>query len=211
VVFPAPGRASTSIRGGTGVSVYRMSEVVLVRHGETEWSRDGRHTGRTDIPLTDAGRRQAELLGERLRTRSFGLVLTSPMERARETCRLAGLGEGARTTDDLQEWDYGEYEGITTPEIRATRPDWLLWRDGCPGGEDAIAVGARADRVIAESDRADDDVALFAHGHVLRVVAARWLGLPPESGGLFALSTATLSVLGYERELRVIRLWNAGP
>jgi probable phosphoglycerate mutase len=188
-----------------------MIEVVLVRHGETEWSRDGRHTGRTDIPLTEAGRRQAAMLGERLRGRPFALVLTSPLERAAETCRLAGLGERARTTEDLLEWDYGEYEGVSTPQIRAGRPDWVLWRDGCPGGEDAAAVGARANRVLAETEHAGADVALFAHGHVLRVLAARWLGLPPASGALFALSTGTLSVLGYEREGRVIRLWNEEP
>src|SRR5918911_811134 len=186
-----------------------MIEVVLVRHGETEWSRDGRHTGRTDIPLTDKGRRQAEKLGELLRDRSFSLVLTSPLQRASETCRLAGLGDVARPTDDLLEWDYGEYEGITTPQIRESRPGWLLWRDGCPAGEDAAAVGKRADRVLEQTEHAGADVALFAHGHVLRVITARWLGLPPDSGALFALSTATLSVLGYEREVRVIRLWNA--
>ena len=183
-------------------------EVVLVRHGETEWSRSGRHTGRTDVPLTDLGRHQAELLGRRLQGRSFALVLTSPLGRARETCRLAGLGEGALLRDELREWDYGEYEGITTPEIRSRRPDWFLWRDGCPGGETAAEVGARADRVVAELRAAGGDCAVFGHGHMLRVLAARWLGLPPGEGRLLGLSTAALSVLGYERETPVLWLWN---
>jgi broad specificity phosphatase PhoE len=185
-------------------------DVVLVRHGETEWSRSGRHTGRTDVPLTGAGARNAELLAPRLEGRRFAAVFTSPLSRASETCRLAGLGEGAQVRDELLEWDYGEYEGITTQQIRETRPEWLLWRDGCPGGEDARQVGSRADRLIDELQRLDADAALFAHGHVLRVLAARWVGLPPEAGGLLALSTGTVSVLGYEREVAVIRLWNDG-
>jgi broad specificity phosphatase PhoE len=184
--------------------------VVLIRHGETEWSRDGRHTGRTDIPLTENGRGQAGLLRDALTGWSFVRVLSSPLGRALETCRLAGLGDGAETTDDLLEWDYGEYEGITTPQIRESRPDWYLWRDGCPGGEQAADVGARVDRVIGAVEGSDGDVALFAHGHVLRVLAARWLGLGPEAGALLALDTGTLSVLGYERETRVLRRWN-GP
>jgi probable phosphoglycerate mutase len=184
-------------------------EIVLARHGETEWSRDGRHTGRTDIPLTENGREQARVLGRALGEWSFGLVLSSPLERALDTCRLAGLDDSVETTDDLLEWDYGEYEGITTPQIREGRPDWYLWRDGCPGGELPEDVGRRADRVIARVADADDDVALFAHGHILRVVAARWLGLGPEAGALLALSTATISVLGYERETRVVKRWNA--
>ena len=184
-------------------------EIVLARHGETEWSRDGRHTGRTDIPLTENGRRQARLLGEALAEWSFGRVLSSPLERALDTCRLAGLADAGETTDDLLEWDYGDYEGITTAEIRRQRPDWYLWRDGCPNGEDAAAVGERADRVIAEIEAVEGAVALFAHGHLLRVLAARWLGLGPQAGALLALSTGTLSVLGYERETRVVRRWNA--
>ena len=184
-------------------------EIVLARHGETEWSRDGRHTGRTDVPLTEQGRRQAQVLRDALAEWTFVKVLSSPMERALETCRLAGLADSATTTDDLLEWDYGDYEGITTAEIRETRPDWYLWRDGCPNGEDAAAVGERADRVIAEIEAVEGAVALFAHGHLLRVLAARWLGLGPEAGALLALSTATLSVLGYERETRVVRRWNA--
>jgi probable phosphoglycerate mutase len=185
-------------------------EVVLARHGETEWSRSGQHTGRTDVPLTEPGIRHAELLGPRLSARRFVGVFTSPLSRAYETCRLAGLGDGAQVRDELLEWDYGEYEGITTQEIREGRPGWLLWRDGCPGGEDAQQVGSRVDRLIDELRGLDGDAALFAHGHVLRVIAARWVGLPPEAGGLLALSTGTLGVLGYEREVAVIRLWNDG-
>jgi broad specificity phosphatase PhoE len=185
-------------------------EVVLVRHGETEWSRLGRHTGRTDVPLTDAGVRNAELLAPRLERRRFAAVFTSPLSRASETCRLAGLGDRAQVREELLEWDYGEYEGITTPQIRGARPGWLLWRDGCPGGEDMRQVGSRADRLIDELRVLGGDAALFAHGHVLRVIAARWVGLRPEAGGLLALSTGTLSVLGYEREVAVIRLWNDG-
>jgi broad specificity phosphatase PhoE len=184
-------------------------EIVLARHGETEWSRDGRHTGRTDIPLTDNGRREARLLGESLTEWSFVKVLSSPLERALETCKLAGLGDSVEATDDLLEWDYGEYEGITTPQIRESRPDWYLWRDGCPGGEQPGDVGARADRVLAAIAGREGDVALFAHGHILRVIAARWIGLGPEAGALLALNTGTLSVLGYERETRVLRRWNA--
>jgi probable phosphoglycerate mutase len=189
-----------------------VPEIVLIRHGETEWSRDGRHTGRTDIPLTDAGRRQAELAGEWLAGRAFARVLTSPLGRALETCRLAGFGDRAEPRDELLEWDYGEYEGLTTPQIREQRPDWSLWRDGCPGGESAADVGRRVDALVAELREADADAALFAHGHVLRVLTARWLGLDPEKGALFALATATLSALGWERETAVIRVWNArGP
>jgi broad specificity phosphatase PhoE len=184
-------------------------EIALARHGETEWSRDGRHTGRTDIPLTENGRRQARTLKGALAEWSFGRVLSSPLSRALETCRLAGLGDAVQTTEDLLEWDYGEYEGITTAEIRASRPGWSLWRDGCPGGEQAADVGRRVDRVIAELEAVEGDVAVFAHGHVLRVLAARWVGLGAEAGALLALGTGTLSVLGYERETRVIRRWNA--
>jgi broad specificity phosphatase PhoE len=184
-------------------------DVVLVRHGETEWSRDLRHTGRTDIPLTEAGRREAEQLRPALGRYNFARVLTSPLERAAETCRLAGLGAGAETTDALLEWDYGEYEGITTKQIREGRPGWFLWRDGCPGGETAASVGARVDPLVDELAALDGDVALFSHGHLLRVLTARWLALPPESGALFALDTGTLSILGFERDVRVIRRWNA--
>jgi broad specificity phosphatase PhoE len=184
-------------------------EIVLARHGETEWSRDLRHTGRTDIPLTDKGRRQAELLRDSLAGRSFERVLSSPLDRAVETCRLAGVGDRAELTDDLLEWDYGEYEGITTAQIRQERPDWYLWRDGCPGGERAPDVGRRVDRVIGELEGLEGDAAVFAHGHVLRVLAARWLRLGPESGALLKLDTGTLSALGWERETRVVTRWNA--
>jgi probable phosphoglycerate mutase len=183
-------------------------EIVLVRHGETEWAKLGRHTGRTDIPLTDDGRAQAELAGRRLAGRDFALVLTSPLGRASDTCRLAGLAGVAERDDDLLEWDYGEYEGRRTVDIRVDRPGWTLWDDGVPGGETASEVAARVDRVIDRAVAADGDVALFAHGHVLRVLGARWLGLDPTGGRLFALSPATLSVLGYERETRVFLRWN---
>jgi broad specificity phosphatase PhoE len=183
-------------------------EVVLIRHGETEWTRSGKHTGHTDIPLTDNGRREAEAVGCALRGRGFALVLTSPLQRAAETCRLAGLGDGAVRLDELKEWDYGAYEGRTTKDIRKERPGWTLWRDGVPDGEMPPEVGARVDQVIAEARSAAGDVAVFAHGHVLRVLTARWLGLEPEAGRLFALDPATISVLGHERETPVIRLWN---
>ncbi len=184
-------------------------EIVLVRHGETEWSRDLRHTGRTDIPLTEAGREQAAILRGALGDWSFDRVLSSPLGRALETCRLAGLGDRAETDEELLEWDYGDYEGITTAEIRKGRPDWFLWRDGCPGGESAADVGARVDPLVERLKAGEGTVALFAHGHLLRVLSARWLGLPPQDGALFALSTATLSVLGFERETAVITRWNA--
>jgi len=183
-------------------------EVVLVRHGETEWSRAGKHTGRTDVPLTDLGRDQARAVGEALRGRDFALVLTSPLERAAETCRLAGFGDRAEKRDELMEWDYGAFEGQTTPEIREQHPGWLVWDGVLPGGETLDAVAARADRVIAEIRSAPGDVLLFAHGHVLRVLGARWLGLEPGAGRLLALDPATLSALGYEHETAVLRLWN---
>jgi len=182
--------------------------ILLVRHGETEWSRSGQHTGVTDIPLTDAGRRHAELLRSRLAQREFALVLTSPLQRARETARLAGLGERGEVMDELREFDYGDYEAITTAQIRETRPGWDLWRDGAPNGETVEAVGDRVDRVIDRALAAGGDVALFAHGHVLRVLGARWLELPPAVGGRLALGTAALCDLGFERERRVLWLWN---
>jgi len=189
----------------------RPPEVVLVRHGETEWSRDGKHTGRTDVRLTERGREQAEALGAALEARRFDLVLTSPLQRASETCRLAGYGEVAQPRDELREWDYGAYEGRRTIEIREERPGWTLWRDGVPGGETGAQVGARVDSVIAELRSLAGDAAVFAHGHVLRVLAVRWLGLEPAAGRLLALDTATISVLGYERETAVIRVWNESP
>jgi probable phosphoglycerate mutase len=185
--------------------------VVLARHGETEWSRSLRHTGKTDLPLTEDGRRQARALGSRLRAWTFSLVLTSPLLRALETCRLAGYGEQAQVRPDLVEWDYGRYEGLTTPQIQEIHPNWSLWRDGCPGGEHAEDVGRRVDRVIAEVRGVHGDVLIFAHGHVLRVLTARWLGEPPEGGRHYALQTATVSVLGYEHTDPVIRQWNLPP
>jgi probable phosphoglycerate mutase len=183
-------------------------ELVLVRHGETEWSRSGRHTGRTDIPLTARGCAEAESAGIRLGGRRFVRVLTSPLSRAAETCRLAGFADGAELCDDLLEWDYGAYEGRTTHEIRVERPGWTIWHDGAPGGERAVQVGERADRVIAMTEDAVGDVAVFAHGHFLRVLAARWLGLDPTEGRLIALDPATISVLGHEHEWNVLRRWN---
>jgi broad specificity phosphatase PhoE len=184
-------------------------QVVLVRHGETEWSRDGRHTGRTEVPLTEKGREQAERVGAALRGRDFALVLTSPLGRALETCRLAGFGDRAEQRDELMEWDYGAYEGMTTAEIREERPGWTLWADGVPGGETVEQVGERVDRVLDDVRATDGDALLFAHGHVLRVLTARWLGLEPAAGRLFALDPATLSTLGYERETAVVHVWNA--
>jgi probable phosphoglycerate mutase len=181
-------------------------EAWLLRHAETEWSRDGRHTGRTDIPLTDEGRERARALRARIAGHDFALVLSSPLSRARETAELAGLTPQLR--DELVEFDYGEYEGITTDQIRQERPDWYLWRDGSPGGETPDDVGRRVDRVIDETLRADGDVAIVAHGHVLRALAARWIEQPAAFGGRLRLDTGTLSVLGFEREVRVIRRWN---
>jgi probable phosphoglycerate mutase len=186
-------------------------ELWLARHGETEWSKSGKHTGRSDIPLTDDGRAAARTLGELLRGERFDLVLTSPMRRARDTCTLAGLGDDAEVTGDLCEWHYGDYEGITTDEIRRTRPGWTVFADGCPGGETAAEVGARTDRVVERVRSLPGGKAIaFAHGHVLRVLAARWIGLPPDDGAHFELGTATVSVLGWERETPVVSRWNAG-
>lgn len=184
--------------------------VFLARHGETAWSLSGQHTGTTDIPLTDNGRRIAEQMRPVLSKIAFGLVLCSPMQRARETCRLAGLGDKAVIAPDLMEWDYGAYEGLTTNQILQCAPGWLLFRDGCPGGETPEQVGARVDRVIARARAVNGDTALFAHGHVLRVLAARWIGLPAGGGQHFLLDTGTLCVLGDYREIPAVRIWN-GP
>jgi broad specificity phosphatase PhoE len=190
------------------VNAARAGEALLVRHAETEWSLDGRHTGRTDIPLTEHGREVAAGLPERLRPWSFDLVLVSPLTRARETCELAGLSADAELRDDLLEWDYGDYEGLTTAEIVTERPGWQLWRDGCPGGESATDVGVRADRVVAEIISSHANVAVFSHGHMLRVLGARWIALDASVGGRLGLSTAALCVLGHERETPVIARWN---
>jgi broad specificity phosphatase PhoE len=184
-------------------------EVYLVRHGETEWSISGQHTGSTDIPLTDNGREVARELGRKLEGGEFAAVWSSPMSRAIDTARLAGFEHVVRIDDRLKEWDYGECEGKTTPEIRETRPDWFLWRDGCPGGESPAQVGARADGLIEEVRAVAGDVLLFAHGHILRAIASRWLGYPPEDGMHFSLGTATLSILGWEHEAASIWRWNA--
>jgi probable phosphoglycerate mutase len=189
-------------------------EIVLVRHAETEWSLDGRHTGRSDIPLTDNGREAARSLGGLLGAWRFDTVLVSPLTRARETCELCGLGAHAQTREALLEWDYGAYEGRTTPEIQAERPGWMLWRDGCPDGEDAAAVGARADSVIAELHSLEGTVAIFSHGHMLRVLGARWIELDPADGAHLGLATAAVCVLDHERQTPVLSRWNetaSGP
>ena len=180
----------------------------LVRHGETEWSKSGRHTGRTDIPLTATGQQQGEALGRHLAGRQFALVLTSPLERARETCRLAGFDAVAQVSDDLLEWNYGIYEGRTTAAVRAEQPGWSIWTTPIPQGETVEQVGERARRVIERAEAVTGDVALFAHAHVLRILAACWIGLPPIHGRSLALDSASLSILGYERETRVIQVWN---
>jgi broad specificity phosphatase PhoE len=186
----------------------RHSELWLVRHGETEWSTAGRHTGRTDIALTPIGERQAAALGRHLAGRPFALVLCSPLRRARETCRLAGHGGVATFTQDLLEWDYGIYEGRMTNEIRTEVPGWSIWTGSVPGGETIEQVGHRTERVIKQALAAGGDVLPFAHSHILRVLTACWLDLPPDAGRLFALNTASMSVLGYEHEDRVISVWN---
>jgi broad specificity phosphatase PhoE len=185
--------------------------VYLARHGETAWTLSGQHTGRTDIPLTPQGEADARRLRELLNGHSFALVLTSPLQRAKRTCELAGFGDRCEIDPDLREWDYGECEGLTSAEIRKRRPDWVLFRDGCPGGETVDQVGERADRVIARVRNSAGDVLLFAHGHLLRILSARWLGLPAAAGRLYYCDPTSLGMLGYEHdraEEPVIRLWN---
>jgi probable phosphoglycerate mutase len=182
---------------------------VLLRHAETKWTLSGQHTGRTDLPLTRAGRQRARELAPLLASRRFAAVLVSPLKRARETCELAGLSAHARSDPRLMEWDYGEYEGLTSAEIDAERPGWDLWRDGCPGGEDTAAVGRRVDEVIEMLYEIDGDVAIFAHGHVLRVLGARWIELDPVCGARLLLSTGAMSVLGQEHGTRALTSWNA--
>jgi len=186
-----------------------VGSVFTIRHGETEWSLNGRHTGTTDIPLTDNGRRLAELLRPALARQKFSLVLVSPLQRARETCKLAGLADAAVIDRDLVEWNYGAYEGLTPKQIHEKAPGWLIFRDGCPGGETPEQVAARADRVIARARAVEGDVALFAHGHVFRVLVARWVGLFASAGQHFLLDTGTLSVLGYYRGIPAVKTWNA--
>jgi probable phosphoglycerate mutase len=183
--------------------------VFLIRHGETEWTLSGQHTGITDIPLTQNGRRMPRLLAPILAKVTFARIFTSPLQRARETCALAGLGEQAEVDRDLVEWNYGDYEGLTTTQIEAKAPGWLLFRDGCPGGEGPLEVGRRVDAVIERVRAVNAHVALFAHGHLFRVFVARWIGLPAAAGAHFLLDTATLSVLGYYRGIPAIKRWNA--
>jgi broad specificity phosphatase PhoE len=187
-----------------------LPSVTLVRHGETEWSASGQHTGRTDIPLTEEGERKARALAGRLNGVAFERVFTSPLQRAARTCALAGFGDRAKLDPDLLEWNYGDYEGRKSGEILAERPGWLLFRDGCPNGEQPADVGARADRVIARLRAADDRAIVFSSGHILRVLAARWLGLAASEGRLFMLGTTSISILGYEHDKNepVIELWN---
>ena len=190
-----------------------MSELWLIRHGETEWSRSGQHTGTTDSPLTEAGEQQALALGRFLEGRAFSHVLVSPLARARRTCELAGLGAAAQVDDDLHEWKYGEYEGLTSQQIRAARPNWSIWEDGALGGETIEEVAARARAVIERAavmmqQEPSANVAMFAHGHLLRILATCWLDLPPSAARQFLLGTATVSVLGDEHATRAIRLWN---
>ena len=184
--------------------------VFCIRHGETEWSLSGQHTGLTDIPLTDNGRRLAAGLRPVLAKENFALVLVSPLQRARETCALAGLADRAVVDADLLEWNYGDYEGLTPAQIHETKPGWMIFRDGCPGGEAPQQVGARVDRAIARARAADGDVVLFAHGHVLRVLAARWIQLPAGEGRRFLLDTGALCILADYRGDPAIRVWN-GP
>jgi len=184
-------------------------QVYLIRHGETEWSLSGQHTGITDLPLTESGRKVAKRLQPVLAKETFVLVLTSPLERARMTCELAGLGEHAEIDRDLMEWNYGEYEGLTPKQIDAKTPRWMIFSDGCPGGENPEQVGVRVDRVIARIRAVAGHVALFAHGHIFRVFAARWLGLPATAGCHFLLDTATLSILSYYRNVPAVKRWNA--
>ena len=182
--------------------------VFAIRHGETAWSLSGQHTGTTDIPLTDNGRRLAERMRPALEKERFALVLVSPMQRARQTCELAGLGDRAEIDRNLLEWNYGDYEGLTLKQIAETAPGWMIFRDGCPGGETPEQVGMRVDRVVARTRGIQGDVALFAHGHVLRVLAARWIGLGVQAGQHFLLDTGTLCVLGSYRDVPAIRVWN---
>ena len=203
-----PHRPSRHSRGTTIEDA--LPAIFLVRHGETAWTVSGRHTGLTDIPLTERGEDDARRLGEHLRGWPVTRIFTSPLQRARRTCELAGFGDTAEVDPDLVEWDYGDYEGLTSAQIRAGRPGWQIFRDGCPGGESLEVIGARADRVIARLWALDCNIGLFSSGHIMRVLGARWLGLDVFGGRLLQLGTATLSILGYEhsRSEPVIRLWN---
>jgi broad specificity phosphatase PhoE len=192
------------------VTTGNLQRVFLARHGETEWSRSGQHTGLTDLPLTERGERDVQWFRERLKGLEFAQVLTSPLQRAARTCALAGFEARATVESDLVEWNYGDYEGRTSAEIQRERPGWLIFRDGCPGGETPEQIGARADRVVARVRAAGGDVLLFSSAHILRVLTARWLGLPVAAGQYLVLGTASLSALGYEHDASepVVRLWN---
>jgi broad specificity phosphatase PhoE len=205
---PASTAGSTATAGWTGGAVPESPEILLARHGETEWSRDLRHTGRTDVPLTDEGRRQAAALRPRLEGRRFARVLTSPLARARETCEIAGLGDRAEPRPALVELDYGEAEGLTTVQLRERIPGWTVWTHVTPGAETFEQVEARLRPLIDELRATDGDVAIFAHGHILRILAALWIELPPQGAARLALATGKLSALGWERETQVIKAWN---
>jgi broad specificity phosphatase PhoE len=191
------------------MSTQSIEQIVLVRHGETEWSKSGQHTSRTDLSLIEEGRERAKALRSELAEWSFTLVLSSPLKRALETCELAGFGDRVELEENLREWDYGEYEGMTTPDIRDINPGWNLWHDGCPAGELPGEVTARADRALARMRAVGGVVLVFAHGHILRVLTARWLHMAPEAGARFVLAAGSVSVLGYERETEALRRWNA--
>jgi broad specificity phosphatase PhoE len=204
-------RSSAPFAAKSRIGVAMLPCVYLVRHGETEWSASGQHTGRTDIPLTEEGERKARGLRERLKGVAFDRVFTSPLQRAARTCALAGFGDAAKVDPDLLEWNYGDYEGRKSSEILSDRPGWLLFRDGCPNGEQPADVGARADRVIARLRGGNERAVVFSSGHLFRVLAARWLGLAPSEGRLFLLGTASVSILGYEHDKNepVLSLWNS--
>jgi broad specificity phosphatase PhoE len=202
-----PGRARS--HSAMAISPAAAAEVFLIRHGETQWSLSGQHTGVTDIPLTENGRRAAKQLEPLLSGRDFSLVLASPLQRARQTCELAGLGDRVKVDPDLMEWNYGEYEGLTPEQIHRRAPGWMIFADGCPAGESPDEVGARVDRLIGKVRAVAGRVALFGHGHVFRVFAARWIGLAPTGGGHFLLDTSTLNVLGDYRGIPAVKIWNA--
>jgi probable phosphoglycerate mutase len=188
----------------------KLTTIYLARHGETEWSRTGQHTGRVDLPLTPQGEIEAQRLGERLRKLTFGTVITSPLQRARRTCEIAGFAPVAVVNPDAMEWNYGDYEGITRAQVQETRPGWKLFRDGCPNGENATDVGERADRIVEAVHSLEGNVLIFSHGHFLRVFTCRWLGIDPSNAHCLALNTAALSILGFghDEDDPVIRLWN---
>ena len=205
----SPSELSSIVRATDDEKQVLLRRAFLIRHGETEWSLSGQHTGVTDIPLTDNGRELAERLRAPLSRHSFSLVLVSPLQRALETCALAGLSDNAQVETDLMEWNYGDFEGLTSAQIHKSYPGWIVFRDGCPNGEAPADVAERVDRVISRALTLDGDVALFAHGHVLRTLAARWIGMPPDGGMHFLLDTGTICILGFYRDARAVSVWNA--